>query len=73
MNDQIPENLTWKCKSCGSILGYLSEDKDVLRVKYKDLLIYFSGGVVERNCRSCGSWNRLNDVETSKEVLLKTA
>jgi len=73
MNEHIPENLTWKCKACEAILGYLSEDKDILRVKYKDLLIYFSGGVVERNCRSCGSWNRLNDVDTPKEASLKAS
>ena len=70
MQTKIPDNQIWKCSSCKSILGFISDDAEVLRVKYKDLLIYFNGGVIERNCRACGQWNTLRQ-ESKKDDLLK--
>ena len=63
--DQIEEkrkealNLTfaWKCIECFKILGYTDADREVLRIKYKDLYIYINGGVVTEICRFCGKAN----------------
>ena len=34
----------WKCKSCGSLLGFYDPDKDMMRVKYKDLVLFARAG-----------------------------
>jgi hypothetical protein len=56
----IPTELIWRCTECKSLLGFLSRDKTVLRIKYKDLYIHIKQGdegAVSRNCRVCGYWN----------------
>ena len=53
----------WLCNTCGAVLGfYMSPQKDGVRIKYKDLLVYVTpepGSIakVERACRQCGAWN----------------
>ena len=36
----------WKCKSCSSLLGFYNPDDDVMRVKYKDLMVFARAGGV---------------------------
>ncbi len=49
----------WKCLACGKILGYTDNDKQILRIKYKDLYIYVKGGEVTEICRYCGKLNHV--------------
>ncbi len=47
----------WKCSACCKVLGYTDPNKEVLRIKYKDLYIYVKGGEVTEICRYCGKAN----------------
>ncbi len=47
----------WKCGACFAVLGYTDANKETLRIKYKDLYVYVSGGIVTQICRSCGKAN----------------
>ncbi len=47
----------WKCTACCKILGYTDPNKEILRIKYKDLYIYVKGGEVTEICRYCGKAN----------------
>jgi len=55
----IDSSLQWRCTECKAVLGYLSRDKETVRIKYKDLLVHICNGEVSRNCRRCGAWNNL--------------
>ena len=52
----------WRCRTCKAVLGFF-EGNDMLRIKYKDLIVYISSETkrsltkVERVCRFCGAWN----------------
>jgi RNase P subunit RPR2 len=51
---------TWQCKKCQYFLGYYDIRSDVLRVRYKEHLMYVrvgQGGFVQVFCRSCGEAN----------------
>lgn len=48
---------SWKCAACFAILGYTDSNKEMLRIKYKDLYVYIIGGEVTQICRSCGKAN----------------
>ena len=51
----MPDNsLDWKCPDCNAVLGKLDSEGRTLRVKIRDLYIWFSGGEVTITCRSCG-------------------
>lgn len=60
---KIDSSLTWRCSECKAVLGYLSRDKETVRVKYKDLLVHVFRGEISRNCRFCGAWNVLRPIE----------
>lgn len=56
----------WLCRDCGSILGVFSEDRETVRIKYKDLFVYVTRGVVTVFCRTCGCQNTVKDREEVK-------
>lgn len=47
----------WKCSACYGVLGYTDSNKEILRIKYRDLYIYVRGGEVTEICRHCGKTN----------------
>lgn len=50
----------WSCSACGSLLGFYDPTEDVLRVRYKDHMLYVRvgiGGFVQVICRGCGAVN----------------
>ena len=50
----------WKCKKCAYFLGFYDVKTEVLRVRYKEHLMYVrvgSGGFIQVFCRSCGEAN----------------
>ena len=54
----------WACQNCGARLGIYNEDKDELRVRYKDFVAYITPGVGGKTmvpCRRCGERNTLED------------
>jgi len=57
------EDKRWICKVCKAFIGFVSADGKMIRVKYKDLFIYFEGGRVKIICRKCGIENELVDEE----------
>ena len=60
---KIAPDLQWRCTECKTVLGYLSRDRETVRIKYKDLLVHICNGEVSRNCRFCGAWNNLHPSE----------
>ena len=49
------KDLAWKCSSCDAVLGYVSNDLKMLRMKYKDHYIFIEEAVsVTTLCRRCG-------------------
>ncbi len=59
----------WACANCCARLGIYNEDKDQLRVRYKDFVAYINpgaGGSVMVPCRRCGEQNILTDTRPSK-------
>lgn len=56
----------WSCSACGSLLGFYDPREDVLRVRYKDHMMYVRvgiGGFVQVICRGCGAVNTQEYVE----------
>ena len=59
MRDEI-----WACANCSARLGLYNRERDEMRVRYKDFLVYVRpgvGGVLRVPCRRCGEDNVLND------------
>lgn len=56
----------WLC-SCGFLLGIVSPDSNILRIKYKDLYVSIEGKDVKvtQLCRRCATPNVLSSAETS--------
>ena len=57
----------WSCSACGSLLGFYNSKEDVLRVRYKDHMLYVRvgvGGFVQVICRGCGAVNIQEYVES---------
>lgn len=48
----------WRCIDCKTLLGIIPENKDYIRIKYKDLYIRVNGEV-EIICRKCGKENKM--------------
>lgn len=57
----------WQCSKCGQMLGVVSEDKETVRIKYKDLFIFIEGGSITTLCRKCGFPNSLSQLEVAEE------
>lgn len=58
------QDTPWKCFYCNFMLGLVSPDQKILRVKYKDFYMSVQGGRVETLCRKCG---RVNVLEYSPD------
>ncbi len=55
MSDHEVKDLPWRCPSCEAILGYLTSDLKVLRMKYKDHYVFIEEAQrVVTLCRKCG-------------------
>ena len=54
----------WYCVTCKTILGFVDEKKEVLRIKYKDFYCFIKGGEVTILCRRCGTMNTASSIET---------
>ena len=53
----------WKCQKCGALLGVYDPKADLLRVKYKQQVIYVrtgGGGHITSICPRCAETNRLD-------------
>jgi hypothetical protein len=50
----------WLCESCKFLLAWI-ENKQIIRVKRKDLFIEIEGGRVTVNCVRCGKANTIKD------------
>jgi len=61
----------WLCKNCNAVLGFTDTQKKVLRIKYKDLFCYFSGGSCTLICRQCGTPNTVGQVDSSVQELVQ--
>jgi hypothetical protein len=65
---QNPDQL-WSCKKCGSRLGFYDQERDLLRVRYKDFVAYVHlgvGGVIQVLCRQCSEMNEVHYVEVDE-------
>ena len=63
MRDEI-----WACSNCSARLGLYNREKDEMRVRYKDFLVYVKpgvGGSLRVPCRRCGEENLLTDTRGS--------
>jgi hypothetical protein len=50
----------WKCGKCASLLAFYDPRTDIMRVRYKDFMLYTRsgpGGFVQVICRGCGEIN----------------
>jgi len=59
MRDEV-----WACQNCGARLGIYNNERDELRVRYKDFVAYVTPGVGGKTmvpCRRCGEQNTLKD------------
>jgi len=63
------KDIPWQCK-CGFLLGIVSTEQNVLRIKYKDLYLSVSGSdaKVTQLCRRCATPNVLDNKETPEQV-----
>lgn len=58
----VPPNMKfWRCKACHIRLGILNPECTELRIKYKDLFLFITGGTVRTVCKACGTENTLID------------
>jgi hypothetical protein len=65
----------WKCSKCSSLLAFYDKDQDVLRIRYKEHLVYTHigvGGWVQVVCRSCGEPNQ-QEHKTEAQVAAEQA
>lgn len=65
---KAPVDTIWPCQKCGTKLGFYDQQKDVLRVRYKDFSMWVhagSGGWIRQACRNCGE---LNVIDASPAV-----
>lgn len=69
----VMRDTVWCCDNCAMRLGIYSPDKDELRVKYKDFVMYVTPGVGGKTsvpCRRCGLINTLEDTrDVAKQVV----
>ena len=55
----------WLCENetCKALLGYVNEERNQVRIKYKDLYVTVEGGRITLVCRHCAKVNELIDQE----------
>lgn len=54
----------WACYNCGNRLGVYDTTEDVMRVRYREVYLWFHagpGGYIKTVCRSCMAENRVDD------------
>jgi len=53
----------WLCENetCQALLGYVNEERNQVRIKYKDLYVTVEGGRITLICRHCAKVNELID------------
>jgi len=59
MRDEV-----WACSNCAARLGLYNKEREEMRVRYKDFLVYVRpgvGGTIRVPCRRCGEENVLHD------------
>ena len=61
---EVAHETPWLCAHCAAILGIVDGSKKTLRIKYKDLYVQITGGIVVVLCRRCGASNTLTDTLT---------
>ena len=44
----------WECSNCKFLLGFISNNCESVRIKYRDLYVEITGGSVACVCRRCG-------------------
>lgn len=59
----MPRDRKWLClnESCKALLGFVDEEKNQVRIKYKDLYVTVEGGRISLICRRCAKVNELVD------------
>lgn len=58
MTEQRIVNEKWLCESCRFILGYV-ENREIVRIKRKDLYLEIKQGEITITCCRCGKRNTL--------------
>ena len=57
----LPDRQIWRCADCEFLLAYLNKERDVARVKYKDLYVEIGRAEwVKITCRRCGLVNSVD-------------
>ena len=59
----VPD-VTWQCEKCGQRLGFFDPVQNVLRIRYKDHIVYVEtvpGCIVSTPCRLCGHMTVIRD------------
>ena len=78
--DEVPQkggvmrDTVWCCDNCAMRLGIYNPEKDELRVKYKDFVMYITPGVGGKTsipCRRCGLINTLEDTRQAAKQVVK--
>ena len=71
-NVKKDSDVIWACSNCGFQLGRTTREREVIRIKYKDLYLRIGGGGwIEANCRRCGTLNHIGQIELSGEKIKK--
>ncbi len=66
----MDKNVPWKCRNCETVLGYLDQNCEVIRIKVRDVYVYVTGGAVSVTCRKCGTMNGID--QTQRDDLKST-
>ena len=68
MDEKAPmRDHVWACSNCCARLGIYNDEREELRVRYKDFVAYIKpgmGGSTMVPCRRCGEQNRLSDTRS---------
>lgn len=57
----------WRCENCRTLLGWYDEGKELMRVRYKQQLLFIRigvGGLVQSTCPNCSATNALDYVQS---------
>lgn len=60
----------WRCENCKSLLGWYNADKEIMRIRYKQQMIYVRvgvGGFLQSICPGCSEPNILKYEEKSAD------
>ena len=62
----VNRDARWHCQKCGYLLGFYDVDRDVLRTRYKEHIVFVRagpGGFVQIVCRGCSEVNTQHYVD----------